>query len=160
MSTPGLLLVGLAIVVGLVGIVVPVLPGAFLILGAIFVWALVEQSAVGWSAFAVAAFCTLAAQVLKYLLPGRHLKAGGIPSSTLAIGGLVGIVGFFVVPVVGLPLGFVLGVYLVELNRRTDLRQAWDATLLAMRAVGWSILIELAGGLLATAAWLSAVVAV
>jgi uncharacterized protein YqgC (DUF456 family) len=157
-NTRGLALVGTALVVGLVGVVVPVLPGAFLVLGAIFVWALVEQSATGWVVFALALGFTSIAQVLKYAVPGRQLRASGIPGSTLALGALVGIVGFFLLPIVGLPVGFVLGIYLAELNRIRDPAGAWTATLQALRAVGWSILIELVGAGLAASAWLAAVV--
>jgi len=158
MSTTGEILVGLAVMVGLAGIVVPILPGAFLVLGAIVVWSLVEQSTTGWLVLALATLFTATAQVLKYLLPGRQLKAGGIPSRTLVVGGVLGVVGFFVVPLIGLPIGFVLGVYVMELNRHADARQAWASTWLAMKAVGWSILIELVGACLAAGAWLSVVV--
>ena len=41
------LLVGLAVLVGLVGIVVPVLPGSILILGAVLVWALAHATTAG-----------------------------------------------------------------------------------------------------------------
>ena len=54
---------------------------------------------------------------MKYVVPGRRLKENGIPNSTLLLGGVLGVVGFFVIPVVGLLVGFVLGVYLAELNR-------------------------------------------
>lgn len=158
MSTLGLVLVGAAILVGLVGVVVPILPGAFLVLGAILVWALAEQSALGWIVFSLATFFTALAQILKYLLPGRQLKASGVPGSTLVWGAVVGIVGFFVIPLVGLPIGFVLGVYVAELSRLRDPLNAWTATGQALRAVGWSILIELVGAGLAASAWFAAVV--
>jgi uncharacterized protein YqgC (DUF456 family) len=157
MSTLGLILVGAAIVVGLVGVVVPVLPGAFLVLGAILVWALAEQSATGWIVFSLAVLFTAAAQILKYALPGRQLKASGIPSTTLLLGAVVGVVGFFVLPIVGLPVGFILGIYLAEVYRLRDVGTAWAATVQALRAVGWSILIELAGAGLAASAWFAAV---
>ena len=38
------LLVGLAVLVGLLGIVVPVLPGSILILGAVLVWAVAHAT--------------------------------------------------------------------------------------------------------------------
>jgi uncharacterized protein len=62
-------------------------------------------------------------------------------------------VGFFVVPVVGLPLGFLLGVYLSELQR-VGRERAWPATRAAVGAAGLSLLIELAAGLLAATTWL------
>ena len=54
---------------------------------------------------------------MKYAVPGRRLKEVGIPTSTLLLGAVLGVVGFFVIPVVGLPIGFVLGIYLAELSR-------------------------------------------
>ena len=48
------LLVGLAILVGVIGVVVPVLPGSLLILGAVLVWALLDGSGTAWTVFAVA----------------------------------------------------------------------------------------------------------
>ena len=70
----------------------------------------------------------------------------------------LGVVGFFVVPVVGLFVGFVLGVYLAE-RRRVGGAAAWPSTKEALRAVGLSILIELAAGVLAAPSGSSAVVA-
>jgi uncharacterized protein YqgC (DUF456 family) len=157
-DTLGLVLVGTAILVGLVGVVLPFLPGAFLVLGAILVWAVVEGSATGWVVFSIALVFTAIAQVLKYTVPGRQLRARGIPNSTLLLGAVVGIVGFFVVPIVGLPIGFVLGIYLAELNRVRDLANAWRATVQALRAVGWSMLIELVGAGFAATTWFAAVV--
>jgi uncharacterized protein YqgC (DUF456 family) len=151
-------LVALAIAVGLAGIVVPVLPGTLLILGALLVWALAVGSATGWAVFAVAAALLAAGAVVKYVLPGRGLKAAGVPSRSLVLGGLLGIVGFFVVPVVGLFVGFVLGVYVAELARvGRDL--AWPSTRAALKAAGLSMLIELAAGLLAAVVWVVGAVA-
>ena len=149
---------GILIGVGLIGIVVPVLPGPILILAGVAVWAVPRGDAVGWTVLGVAVAVTAIGQVVKYVLPGRRLKASGVPTSTLVAGGVLGIVGFFVVPVVGLFLGFVLGVWLAELVRLPDRAQAWTSTRGALAAVGWSVLIELLAGLLATAAWVTGLV--
>ena len=147
------LLVGLAILVGLAGIVVPVLPGSILILGGVLVWAAEDGSNTAWAVFAIATTLLVSGAIVKYTIPGRRLKATGVPHRTIMLGGLLGIIGFFVIPLVGLFLGFVLGVYLVELNRvGSDL--AWPSTKAALRAVGVSILIELTAALLASATWL------
>jgi uncharacterized protein len=88
-------------------------------------------------------------------VPGARLRAAGVPTRVLVTGGILGIIGFFVVPVVGLFLGFVLGVYLAELAR-VGRDRAWGSTRGALAAVGWSMLIELASGLLAAAVWVGA----
>ena len=150
-------LVALAIAVGLVGVILPVLPGSLLVLGAVLVWAWDVGSTTGWIVFAIAAIFIALGNVVKYVVPGRRLKENDIPNSTLVLGGVLGIVGFFVIPVVGLVVGFVLGVYLAELNR-VGMDLAWPATKHALKAVGLSILIELVATLLAAATWVSGVV--
>lgn len=151
-------LVAVVIAVGLVGILVPILPGSILVVGAILAWALTTGGTTAWVVFAVATTFVAVGAVVKYLLPGRRLQVAGIPASTQWFGVLVGVAGFFVVPVVGLFLGFVLGVYLAEL-RRVGAEQAWPSTVHSLKAVGWSIVIELVFALLATWTWVAGVVA-
>lgn len=159
MSTAALLIVGLVIAVGLVGIVVPVLPGGLLVLAAIGYWAYDVSTATSWTVLAVAAGVLLVTQVAKYVVPGRRLTAGEIPRATLVVGAVVAIVGFFVVPVIGLPIGFVLGVYAAEYQRLGTNALAWPSTTIALRAVGLSMAIEMAGGLVAAGLWLGTVLA-
>jgi uncharacterized protein len=151
-------LVALAIAVGIVGVVVPVLPGSLLVLGAILVWTLHLGSGTAWAVFAAAAAVIGLGVIVKYAVPGRRLKEVGIPGATLALGAVLGVVGFFVIPVVGLVLGFVLGVYLAEL-RRVGSAAAWPATVHALKAVGLSMLIEFCASLLAAAVWVAGVIA-
>jgi uncharacterized protein len=151
-------LVALAIAVGLVGILVPVLPGSVLVLGAVLVWSVSVGGATAWAVFAVVAGLLVAGGVVKYLIPNRRLREVGVPASTQWAGALLGVVGFFVVPVVGLFLGFVLGVYLAEL-RRVGSASAWPSTRHALKAVGLSILIELVAGVAATCVWVAGVLA-
>jgi len=150
-------LVGLAILVGLVGIIVPVLPGSILVLAAVLVWALELGTGAGWVVFAIATSLLAVGTLVKYVVPGRRLQAAGVPNSTLWVGAGVGIVGFFVIPVVGLLVGFVAGVYLAE-HRRVGAAGAWPQTLAALKAVGLGILIELVAGVLAASTWLVGVI--
>ncbi len=150
-------LVALAIAIGVVGVVVPLLPGSLLVLGAILVWTIYVGGGTAWTVFAVAAIVIGLGVVVKYAVPGRRLKEVGIPGSTMALGAVLGVVGFFVIPVVGLPVGFVLGVYLAELSRVGG-SAAWPATVHALKAVGLSMLIEFTASLLAAAVWVTGVV--
>ena len=151
------LAVGIAILVGLAGIIVPVLPGTLLILGAILAWALEVQSATGWVVFSIAATFLVIGAVIKFVVPRNRLRDAGVPNSTLTWGALAAVVGFFVIPYVGLFAGFVLGVYLAE-RRRLGHEQAWPSTKHALKAVGWSIAIELTAAMLATFTWTVGVV--
>lgn len=151
-------LVGLAILLGVAGTIVPVLPGSLVVLVAVLVWAAVTGTPTAWVVFAVVGLVIAIGQVVMFLVPGRRLRAAGIPGRTLLVGGLLGVVGFFVVPVVGLFLGFVGGVYLMELAR-VGSAEAWPATVHALKAAGLSMLIELAATLVAASVWVAGVVA-
>jgi uncharacterized protein YqgC (DUF456 family) len=157
MSTGGIALVALVIAVGVVGILVPLLPGSILVFAAIAVWAFVERTTVGWVTLGVAAAILAAALLVKYLWPARRMKNADVGTWSLLAGGVLGIVGFFVVPVVGLVLGFVLGVYLAELAGRRDQRLAWASTVHAIKGVVLSVGVELVGALLATIVWVTGV---
>jgi uncharacterized protein YqgC (DUF456 family) len=156
-SAGGNVLVGAFILLGLVGIIAPVIPGVTIVLLAIGVWAVIESSREAWAVFAIAAVVVAISQYVKYAVPHRRLRSAGVPTAAIVVGAVCGIVGFFVIPVIGLPVGFVGGIYLTLVRRGASPRTARNATYTAMKAVGLSILIELAGGLLAAACWLLAV---
>jgi len=152
-STTGLVLVAVAIAVGLAGILFPLLPGTLLIWAAIAVWAYLEHTTTAWVVLGVATAVLAAGILIKYLWPARRMKAADVSGRTLAAGAVLGIVGFFVIPVAGLLVGFVLGVYLAELVQRRDQRRAWASTVHAVKGVALSVGVELTAALLATAAW-------
>ena len=149
------LLAAVLIAVGLAGVVIPVLPGLVLIWAGVAVWAFAEGSAGGWLVLGCATAVLGFGLVLKYVLPGRRLREANVPWITLALGVLLGVIGFFVIPVLGLPIGFVLGIYLAETARLGSLQAAWPSTRAAVTAIGLSLLIELGAGLLATAIWVA-----
>jgi uncharacterized protein len=145
-------LVAIGITVGLAGVVVPLLPGALLAWAAIVVWGFSVGTATGWAVVALTTAVIGVGQIVKYTIPGRRLRADGVPQRSMAFGGLLAIVGFFVIPVVGVLIGFVLGIYASELQR-VGPQAAWPSTKAALRAVGVSMLIELTSTLLAAAVW-------
>lgn len=153
----GVALVAVACAVGVAGTVVPILPGTLVVGGAIALWGLVEGPWPAWAVTTIALAVLAAGALLKYLIPGRRLASAGVPTTTLVIGGVGGIIGFFVIPVVGILVGFVAGVFLTELVRQRDWRTAWPATWAAMKAWGLSTLIEMAAALLATTVWAAGV---
>jgi uncharacterized protein YqgC (DUF456 family) len=144
-----------AMLVGIVGIVIPVLPGLLLVWGSVLVWAIFAD--VGWGKWVVLGVCTAWAAggiVVKYAWPGQRMRRAGIPSRTLLAGVALGIVGMFVVPVVGLLLGFVLGVWLAESARMGGMDKAWPSTKQALLGAGLSILVELGAAMLVVGTWL------
>jgi uncharacterized protein YqgC (DUF456 family) len=152
----GEFLFGLAMAVGLVGIVVPVLPGSLLIMGAAVLWAL-EVGGVGpWVVVAVMALLVVTGTVVKYQVPGRELTAQDVSRRTWVLALVLAVAGFFVVPVVGLVLGFVLGVYL---GQRRDLGghgPAWASTRRVLGGVGKGMAIEFTAAFVAVVVWVVA----
>lgn len=134
------------IVLGLGGIVVPVLPGLALQVVAVALWAFEEASGTGWALAGLCLAIAATATVLKYTRPGRRLKEAGVPTWVLALAVAVGVVGFFVIPVVGALLAFVLAIYVFE-RARAGRERAWPSTKTALTAIVQSIGIELGGGL-------------
>ncbi|MBI5336525.1 hypothetical protein EV589_0199 [Mycobacterium sp. BK558] len=153
MSAGGIVLVGLVIAIGLVGIIVPILPGGVLVIAAIGVWAYVVGTATAWVTFGIAAAFFAAAAVIKYTWPARRMRDAQVRTSVLVVGALAGIVGFFVIPVVGLLVGFVGGVFAAEMAMRRNLARAWASTVHAIKGVALSVGVELTGALLATLTW-------
>lgn len=154
-------LVGLVMLVGLLGVIVPLLPGTALVLAAGVAWAVlvVEDGSTRWVVVGVMTALFLAGLVLKYALPGRHL-AGRLPRRTLLLGAAGAVVGFFLLPPLGLLLGGVLGVYLAEAQRAGSSAEARRSTVQVLKAIGLGVLAELIAGVLMVAAWLLGVLLV
>jgi uncharacterized protein len=146
-------LAGLAILIGVLGVLIPVIPGLVLCWLGVVLWALLgEAGGERWVVLALATVIALAGTVVKYLWPGKRLKDTGVPTSSMAAGGVLGLIGFFAVPVVGLVLGFVLGIWLAE-RLRLGPGQAWPSTRGALGAVGLSLLVEFAAALGVAVVW-------
>lgn len=143
MLTPVNLLVALAMLVGMVGIVVPVLPGLLIVWLATLVWAVEAQTTSAWVVLGVATAVYAVGLASQYVFPGRRLKSAGVPTRTLVIALVVAVIGFFVIPVIGAVIGFVAAILLLELVTHRDAGRALAATGEALRAVGLNIGIEL-----------------
>src|SRR5687768_15535861 len=96
---------------GLVGTVLPFFPGLPLIWGA----ALVYGFNAGWDTSGIIGMSVITALMVagitaKFALPARGAAETGAPRSTLLVGAVFGAIGFFLVPIIGLPLGAVAGI--------------------------------------------------
>ncbi|RKN49286.1 DUF456 domain-containing protein [Micromonospora endolithica] len=143
-----------AILAGLAGVVVPGLPALPLCWGGVLVWAVFGSAGPArWAVLAAATVVAAGGTVVKYAWPGRNLKRTGVPTSSLLAGGLLGLVGFFVIPVVGLVIGFVGGLWAAERLRLGSNQLAWPATKQALAAAGLAMLIEFSAGVVIAGVW-------
>lgn len=147
------LVCGALIAVGIAGVVVPVLPGSILIIVSLLVWALTVASAEGWAVFAIGTVLAGAGLAAGLVLTGRTLKRRQIPGRSVTIGVVLGIVGMFLIPVIGLFVGFAVGLFASEYARQRNGGAALQSSLHALKATGLGILAELALACLAGTTW-------
>lgn len=153
-------LVGVAMAVGIAGTVVPLVPGLGLVAGAALVYGVVEGfGVVGTVAFGIILALAALGTVAGVVVPRRAAGAAGAPASSLLLGALGAVAGFFVVPVVGLPLGGAAGIFLGELARSGDRTVAWRTTKATLKGFGLATLVQLAAGSAMAAVWVVWVVA-
>ena len=154
MSVPAVLLVAAAMAAGVVGTLVPGLPGVLLVWVAGLAWVLGDGRGAGrWTMLAVMTALMAAGVAAKYVLAGRRAAAVGAPRSTVLLGAAGALVGFFVVPVLGLVVGGVLGVWLAEHRRLRDAVAARRSTRAVLVGVGVGVLLEMAAALAMAAVW-------
>ncbi|MFJ3931419.1 DUF456 domain-containing protein [Streptomyces sp. NPDC090029] len=152
------LLVGSVMLLGLLGVLVPGVPGPWLVWAAVLWWSLHELSGPSWALLVGATVVLLLTQAVVWLLPQRRLRGAGVTRRTAVWAGLGALIGFVVIPVVGALPGFVGGTYLCERRRLGGHGQAKASTRALMRAGGTSVLVELFGCLLVVAAWVGVAV--
>lgn len=152
--------VALVMAIGLAGTILPFVPGLPLIWGAALVYGVTESfGTVGVVAMVVITGLLISGISAKIVVPQRRATAGGAPRSTLVLAALAGIVGFFVIPVVGLPVGAVAGVLVAEYRRTNDWAAARRSTKEVVIGFGIGTLIEMAAGLAMIVTWVIWVVA-
>jgi uncharacterized protein YqgC (DUF456 family) len=155
-STGGEILIGLGMAVGLVGVLLPVLPGLLVIAVLAAVWAVAESTTAAWIVTVVMITILVAGTYLKFRIPGRELRAQQVPALTWIVIGVGGVVGFFVVPVIGAAGGVVVGAYMGERMRFGSHQPAWASTKRVIASIGKGMAFEFAAGVVAVALWAGA----
>jgi uncharacterized protein len=148
-----------AMLVGMVGVVVPVLPGLLLVWVA-GVGSLLHQGTdtTGWAVAGVLTLLFAAGSGATIWLPARQGRRGGVPLRSLLTALAGAIVGFFVVPVLGFLVGGFAGLLYGERQRLGDWDPALSSVGKVLRAYGIGVVVELVVGVTMIATWLVAVV--
>ena len=149
---------GLLLAVAAFGTIFPVMPGSPIAFVALIAWGWVLGSAASWTAAAIGAMLAIIGFLATLLLTGRRLKREQIPKRSVIIAVLAAIVGTFVIPVVGLFIGFAAGLFLSEYARRKDFQAALHSSGEALKGMGLGILAEFAMVALASSVWMIGVI--
>ncbi|MGB2840175.1 MAG: DUF456 domain-containing protein [Actinomycetes bacterium] len=153
------IVVAVAMVVGLVGLVVPVLPGLALMWAAVGVWALLDGGgAWRWATFGVVTILAMVGMVAALTLSGRKATGAGAPWWALVLAVIGAVVGFIMIPLVGIVVGGVAGLWLAELIRLRDPRTAWDTTWEALQGYGLGTVVQMVAGVAIVLVWIAGVV--
>ncbi|MFE9681129.1 DUF456 domain-containing protein [Streptomyces sp. NPDC006285] len=152
-----LLLVGVVLLLGLGGVLVPGAPGPWLVWAAVLWWSFEDPGALSWGVLVGATGTLLLAQVIRWRLPPRRLRSSGATPRMAVYAGLGALLGFFVVPVLGAIPGYLGGAYLAERLRLGGHGEAMASVRAVMRRGGTSVLVELFACLLIAGTWLGAV---
>lgn len=144
---------GILLVVAAVGVLYPVLPGSPVAIATLLVWALVVGSWAAWAAAVVGALLCTAGWAASYVLTGRRLKQLEVPWWSVAVAAVAGVVGMVLIPVVGIFVGFAVGLLLSEAIRHRDLGRALHYSVETLKAMGKGVVVEFALLCTAAAVW-------
>ena len=151
---------GLAVafmLIGLIGIVIPILPGILLIWLTVLAYAVVNGfQAIDWISFSFITIIALITGTADIWLALLGAKTGGAAKRAMFFGFIGGVLGFFllgaVLPVVGNLfggiIGYAVGVLLGQYQKFQDWNVAFKASVGGV--VGWGVatFVQIAGGLL------------
>jgi len=145
--------------IGLVGLIVPIFPGLVVIWLAALVYTIIEYLAgqmnwIGWTAFALITILMLAGGVIDNLIIAQRMRGHAIPWRSIGISYLAGIVAsLFLTPLAGL-VASPLGLFIAEWVRLRNAREAFDGAKTYMMAWGWSIAARFGIGVLMVLLWI------
>ena len=149
---------GILLAVAALGTIIPVLPGSLLAVGTLLAWGWIIGSPATWWAAGIGMAIALAGWSASTVLTGRNLKQQLIPRGSVFLAIVLAIVGMFLIPVVGLFLGFGVGLLAGEYARRKNLPEALRASGSALKAMGLGMLVEFGCAALASSVWMIGVI--
>ncbi|MBU6348105.1 MAG: DUF456 family protein [Actinomycetales bacterium] len=154
MSPVGQVLIGLAMAIGLIGTLIPVLPGLILMWLAGLVWVILDgPDKTHWLLFALMTVFFVVGLALSMYLPAKSVADSAPPKWTLICGSAFAVIGFFLIPVVGAPLGFALGVFLRILIHGREFHLALGITGRTLKALGFSAIVQCMFGIAIATVW-------
>ncbi|HID33581.1 MAG TPA: DUF456 domain-containing protein [Anaerolineae bacterium] len=118
------------LVVGVIGVVLPIIPGPVLIWLSALLWAWGDRfQAVGWPTLLILAVLALLAELSDVALAAMGAKRGGASWFSMVVAGTVALIGFIFFNLIGALAGALLGMLAWESYRQGwEVRKAWKAS--------------------------------
>jgi uncharacterized protein YqgC (DUF456 family) len=132
------------IFVGIIGIIVPILPGTLLIWLTVLIYAWrTGFEVIGWPSLVFITIIAFIAGTAQFWLPLLGAQKQGAAKRAMFLGVVGAIIGTFVVPLVGTVIGYAVGIFLGEYMKIRDWNLALRASLGGIAGWGISTIIEL-----------------
>jgi len=152
-----LLLIGLvqiALLVGLIGTVMPIFPGLLIMwLATLGYGVAVGFSTLGTILFALITLLALLGSLADNLLMGIGAQKGGASLPTIILAISAGVIGTVIFPPLGGLIAAPLAILILEFWRLRNIRQAWRALLGMASGWGLSFVVRFAIGLVVIGFW-------
>lgn len=147
------IIAGLLLVVSALGTIFPVLPGSLLTIGTLLGWGWLLGSGASWWAAGLGMAIALLGWSASAVLTGKKLKEHQIPKGSILFAVVGAIAGAFLIPVIGMFVGFAVGLFAGESVRRREVSGALGSSWAALKAMGLGIVVEFGCVLLASSIW-------
>lgn len=147
--------------IGLIGTIIPILPGTTLLWITGLTWVILDGG--GWARWIIFAIMTalfIISHVATIRIPTKRVNKMEPSKGSVIVACLTGIVGFFVIPVVGLPLGFIFGIFIWNLINTREFHRALRITWKTTQSFGVVTLVQMLCGIGIALLWLIGLVLV
>jgi uncharacterized protein YqgC (DUF456 family) len=147
------------LLIGLLGLIIPVFPGLTVMWIGTLVYAMVQAGNekmgwIDWTLFALITLLMIVGNVIDNIIIARHVREKQVPWSSILMGFAAGLIAsLFFTPLVGL-VASPLGLFLAELHRLGDRQAASANTRAWMIGWGWSFAVRFIIGVAITGLWM------
>ena len=150
---------GLLLAVAAIGTVYPGVPGSVLAIITLMAWAWIMGSSAAWIAAVIGSVMVAAGWAAGAMLTSRKLRQQQIPKRSIAVAMVSAVVGMFLIPVVGVFVGFGAGLFVSEYARRRDFGSSLKSSAKTLKATGIGVVLEFGMVCLAGSVWMIGVIA-
>lgn len=141
---------------GLFSLLIPVLPGLVIIWVPVLIYGVVTGFTWGKAIiFAIITGLMLFGSVVDNLIMGTRARQTGASWLAIAVSLAAGVAGSIFFPPFGGLIAALIGLFVVEIVRLRDLRQAFDSTRNMAIGCGWAAVIRFGIGILMILLWLA-----
>ena len=144
----------LTMLVGLLGLVIPIFPGLVIIwIGALAYGLITGFEFPAWLIFSIQTVIMIVGSLLDNFVMGKQAHKQGASWLSIVLAILFGIVGTFIVPIIGGFIGAILAMFVAEWIRRKNWRDAINVTTGLAVGCGWAVVLRFCLGVVMIVLW-------